>query len=179
MAVLAVYAGILAAWAPHEGWWLHLSYFLGVFAAAVCFALIEIQIEGPHGWAARLPTWRLESSWLNRLFPGRPLTGYHLWILVFSCVMAHLPFAFGMPWTWRGELRAIAFVLFFWVLEDFFWFLLNPHFGLRRFRPQHISWHSRAWWWIAPRDYFIGLVLAAILYVVSRPEPPIVIAMRP
>lgn len=24
------------------------------------FAMTEIQIEGPHGWATSLPTWRIE-----------------------------------------------------------------------------------------------------------------------
>ena len=157
----------------------HLFYFIGVLAAAGCFALIEIQIEGPAGWAANLPTWRLRNRWLNRLFPGRPLTGYHLWIVVFIALVAHLPYAFGLPWTWRGELRAVAFILFFWVLEDFLWFVLNPHFGLRRFRPRHIAWHRESWWWIAPRDYWIGLILAITLYVVSRQVPEVYIAMRP
>jgi hypothetical protein len=158
----------------------HLGFFLGVIAAAACFALIEIHIEGPAGWAANLPTWRLRNKWWERLFPGRPLTGYHLWVLVFIAVVAHLPFAFGVPWTWRGELQKIAFILFFWVVEDFLWFALNPHYGLRRFRPQYIPWHQRAWWWIAPRDYWIGLTLAAILYIASRRRQEIItIAMAP
>lgn len=149
-------------------------YFAGIVAAAACFALFEIQIEGPAGWARDLPTWRLRSPWFNRLFPGRPLTGYHLWVLVFMAVVAHLPFAFGLPWTWRGEMRSLAFLLFFWVLEDFLWFVLNPHFGLRRFRPQHIEWHRHAWWWIAPRDYWIALIVGIALYIGSRHSEPIV-----
>lgn len=156
-----------------------ICYFAGVLAAAACFALIEIQIEGPAGWAANLPTWRLKNSWLARLFPGRPLTGYHLWILVFIVVVAHLPFAFGLPLTWQTELRAIAFILLFWVAEDFLWFVLNPHFGIRRFRPQHIPWHRQAWWWIAPRDYWIALTVGIALYVLSRPtETQVVLATR-
>lgn len=157
----------------------HIWFFLGVLASAACFALIEIQVEGPNGWAANLPTWRLKSHWYNRLFPGRPLTGYHFWILIFIAVIAHLPYAFGLPWTWAGQMRSIAFILFFWVFEDFFWFLLNPHYGLAKFRPQFITWHRRAWWWIAPRDYWIAIALAILVYVASRPEQQMVIAMRP
>lgn len=157
----------------------HVLFFGGVLAAAICFALIEIQVEGPNGWAANLPTWRLRNRWLNRLFPGRPLTGYHFWILVFIAVVAHLPYAFGLPWTPSGQLRSLAFILFFWVFEDFFWFALNPHYGLRKFRPQFIAWHQHAWWWIAPRDYWIAIALAVLVYISSRPEQQIVIAMRP
>lgn len=149
-----------------------LLFFSGLLCAAICFALLEIQIEGPNGWAANLPTWRLKDSWLNRLFPGRPLTGYHLWMLVFIAIVAHLPFTFGLPWTWRGELKAAAFILIFWVVEDFAWFVFNPHYGLRRFRPEHITWHRQAWWWIAPRDYWVATFVGVVLYYIARQEPP-------
>lgn len=152
-----------------------ISFFLGVFAAAACFAKMEIQIEGSGGWARDLPTWRVDNPLLQRLFPGRPLTGYHFWILLFICVVAHLPFAFGLRWTWSRELLSIAFVLFFWVTEDFLWFVLNPHFGIRKFRPQFIPWHRSTWWWIAPRDYWIALTIAfgIMCYLAWRaPEDP-------
>lgn len=150
------------------------AYFGGLVAAAICFALLEIQIEGPNGWASNLPTWRLKNTLLNRLFPGRPLTGYHLWMLVFIAIVAHLPFTFGLPWTWRGELKAISFILIFWVVEDFAWFLLNPHYGLARFRPQFITWHQKAWWWIAPRDYWIATCVGVALYCVARQQPVVI-----
>jgi len=150
-----------------------LLFFFGVLAAAASFALVEIQIEGAAGWAANLPTWRIRNRWLEKLFPGRPLTGYHLWSLAFIAVVAHLPFAFGLPWTWGGQFKAIAFILFFWVAEDFLWFVLNPHFGLKRFRPQFIAWHKAAWWWIAPRDYWIATAIAAVLYWVSKTRTPV------
>ena len=154
-------------------------FFVAVIVSAAVFALVEIQIEGRDGWAAKLPTWKLRSSWLNRLFPGRPLTGYHCYVLIFIALVAHLPFAFGLPWTALGQLRAISFVLFFWVAEDFLWFALNPHFGVRRFRPQHIAWHRQSWWWLAPRDYWIATTIAALLYVYSRSDPVIYVVMRP
>ena len=152
-------------------------YFGALLALAACFALIEIQVEGAAGWAANLPTWRIKNRLYERLFPGRPLTGYHIWTLVFIALVAHLPFAFRLPWTWYGEFRAIAFILFFWVIEDFLWFVLNPHFGLRRFKPRHIAWHRHAWWWIAPRDYWIASALGLVLYYFSRHEPEIVVVL--
>ncbi|MFO0839785.1 MAG: hypothetical protein U1D55_14840 [Phycisphaerae bacterium] len=159
-------------------WSAHAIFFAGLLAAAATFALLEIHIEGPAGWAANLPTWRVKSVLLSRLFPGRPLTGYHLWLMVFTVIVAHLPFSFGLLWTAARELRSIAFVLFFWVIEDFLWFALNPHFGLRRFRPQYIPWHGKAWWWLAPRDYWIGLALAIGLYLASQQaDPGVLVAM--
>ncbi len=145
-----------------------LLFALGLVLAAGCFAVLEIQIEGDAGWAARLPTWRLRSRFWNWLFPGRPLTGYHLWSLVFIAIVAHLPYAFGLPWTWRAEARSAAFVCLFWVLEDFLWFVLNPHYGLRRFTKEHIAWHRPTWWWLAPRDYWLASAAGVTLYALSR-----------
>lgn len=157
----------------------HLIFFGAVLALAACFALLEIQIEGRDGWAAKLPTWTFENRWWTRVFPGRPLTGYHLYVLLFIALVAHLPFVFGLPWSKLEEFRVLSFVLFFWVAEDFLWFVLNPHFGLRRFRPQFIAWHRASWWWIAPRDYWLALSLATCLYAFSQHEPVIYVALRP
>jgi hypothetical protein len=35
---------------------------------AFFFANVEIQIEGAAGWAANLPTWRIEHHWLLDIF---------------------------------------------------------------------------------------------------------------
>lgn len=50
---------------------------LAVVVLALFFANVEIQIEGPHGWAASLPvTFRVEEHWLLDVFwGGRALTG--------------------------------------------------------------------------------------------------------
>jgi hypothetical protein len=43
---------------------------LWVVLAAFFFAQVEIQIEGPAGWASSLPTWRIEDHWLLDIFWG-------------------------------------------------------------------------------------------------------------
>ena len=54
---------------------------LFLFAYALLFALAEIEIEGAHGWAEKLPTWYRVTPRYARLFglflSGKPLTGYH------------------------------------------------------------------------------------------------------
>ena len=50
------------------------------------------------------------------------------------------------------------------MLEDFLWFVLNPHFGLANFKPDKIWWH-RTWWGGAPRDYYYGTAIGVGLYV--------------
>jgi hypothetical protein len=146
----------------------HLLFLLAVVAAAWTFARLEIEIEGSDGWAAALPTWRIENRWTRWFFGGRPFTGYHLWVHAFVLLMAHLPLLLGFaPLAWRTEGRIVAFLILFWILEDFLWFVLNPAFGLRRFTPRHAWWHAPGWWWVAPREYWIFAPLAVGLYALS------------
>jgi hypothetical protein len=146
----------------------HLVFILFLSGAAASFALLEIQIEGNAGWAANLPTWRVENRWTRRLLGGRPLTGYHLYAQLFVLIAVHLPFGLRFaPWSLRAEGRAIAFLILFWILEDFLWFILNPGYRLRGFRRSRVDWHAGAWWWIMPREYWLFLPLGVALYAWS------------
>jgi hypothetical protein len=134
-----------------------------ILVAAAVFAKLEVQIEGPHGWAEKLPTWRLERhAALDWFFGGRPLTGYHVWAFLFVLFTFHLPF-FWIPGSWsiRGELQAVAGYTAFWIVEDVLWFVLNPHYGWRKFTRENIWWHKR-WALGVPLDYWFmgGFVLA-------------------
>jgi hypothetical protein len=144
----------------------HLILLAYLVAAAFTFAKVEIEIEGPHGWAATLPTWRICNRWTKVFYGNRPLTGYHLWLQAFVFVIAHLAFALRLsPWSWPLELRVIGFVILFFLVEDFLWFVLNPAYGIRRFRREHIWWHAPTWWWIMPRDYWVFSVLGCAMYL--------------
>jgi hypothetical protein len=146
----------------------HILFITFLAAAAAVFALLEIQIEGTQGWAAGLPTWRRDNRWTRLLLGGRPLTGYHLHAQLFVLIAAHLPFGLGLAaWSMHGEARALAFVVLFWILEDFLWFVLNPAWGVRRFAREPAAWHARAWWWFMPREYWIFLPVGVALYLWS------------
>jgi hypothetical protein len=139
---------------------------------AVIFALTEIQIEGGAGWAANLPTWRIEQHWLLDLFwGGRAMTGYHAGIFSFMALVFHLP-AVMTPWSWRLEARILGALLIFWPLEDLLWFVLNPAFGWARFTPESVPWHKH-WLMGAPVDYGVALALAVLALTLSyRGERP-------
>jgi hypothetical protein len=131
---------------------------LGVF-----FAQAEIQIEGAHGWATSLPTWRIEHHWLLDIFwGGRAMTGYHAWVFPFITMFMHFPLFFVGHWSWRAEVRVIACVMVFWVTEDFLWFVMNPAYGMARFNPEVVTWHKH---WIlgAPTDYWTFAILSVLL----------------
>ena len=148
---------------------LHHLIFVGyLLVSAIVFARLEIQIEGPAGWAANLPTWRVENKWTKLLYGNRPLTGYHLWMQILVFCMAHSTFALGfVPWSWMGELRVLGFVILFFLIEDFLWFVFNPAFGVRRFKAEHIWWHAPTWWWIMPRAYWVFGLIGIVAYVIG------------
>jgi hypothetical protein len=145
----------------------HALFTLVLLAASGVFALLEIQIEGPAGWAADLPTWRIQNRWTRLFLGARPITGYHLYFHALILLLLHLPYALGVAVSLAAELRIIAFYLLFWVLEDFLWFVLNPAYGLDTFRADRIWWHARGWWWFMPRDYWIFGPLGVLCYVLS------------
>jgi len=147
----------------------HLYFFGALFCLAALLAALEVQIEGPHGWAANLPTWRIDNRFTRAMLSGRPLTGYHFYLFSFVFLFVHWPFMSGLThWTVAGEMHVLSFNLLFWVLEDFLWFIFNPAFGLAKFHYLEVWWHAPTWWWIAPRDYWVMTTIGLILYVASN-----------
>lgn len=135
-----------------------------VVVLAFFFAKVEIQIEGDAGWAANLPTWRVEEHWLLTIFwGGRAMTGYHAWVMSFIVLVFHLPALIAWQWSMQLEARILASLMVFWIVEDFLWFILNPAFGFKRFQPAHVSWHKH-WVCGAPVDYWVFTVISCLLF---------------
>jgi hypothetical protein len=134
---------------------------LAVPIAAFIWAKLEVEIEGKDGWAKNLPTWRIEKHILLDIFlNGRPLTGFHFWAFTFVLFIFHFPLFWVPRWTWAAESFVIGSILLFWVLEDFFWFMVNPYYGWKRYRSQEIRWHEH-WFLGLPADHW-GLLLISI-----------------
>jgi hypothetical protein len=146
-----------------------IAFFVSLVACASLLALFEIQVEGEDGWAAKLPTWRIDNSLTRILMSGKPLTGYHTYLFLLVLMMAHLPFGLGLcPWGLHAEAKVMSFTLLLWFVEDFLWFVFNPAWGVGRFRRDQIWWHAPKWWWFMPRDYWTYSVAGALLYAYSR-----------
>jgi hypothetical protein len=146
----------------------HIIFAASVITAAAVFALLEIQIEGGRGWASSLPTWKMKNRWTRIVLGSRELTGYHLYAHLFLLVIVHLPFALSLtPLTWSAERRIIAFLILFWILEDFLWFIFNREYGMSGFNRTDAWWHGPSWWWIAPREYWIFIPIGVGLYLWS------------
>ena len=122
-----------------------IAFLVFIVIAAFMFAKLEIEIEGRHGWAEKLPTWRIE---------------HHVLLFVF-----HLPFFWANAWSVRSELHAVGGYTLFWIIEDLLWFILNPHYGWKKFTRHDVWWHKR-WALGLPLDYWILGTFAAVLLIV-------------
>ena len=145
---------------------IYLKMFLYTIAIAFAIAHLEIQIEGKHGWAAKLPTWRLK-NWLTSFFGQSHITGYHTWLSISIALISHTGFVLGLPWTVQTEFMLIGFFLIGAVIEDYLWFVLNPHYGWDKFSAFHISWHKWLLWNKVPLMYLTCISIAFSLIGLS------------
>ncbi len=152
-----------------------------IFFLAIILALLEIEIEGPDGWAKNLPTWRPnKDKWYTKLyaslFSNKELTGYHLTVFIFVLLIFHIPFVYGIPLTWDTWLRNMTLYMAFIILWDFLWFVINPAFTLKRFHKKEVTWHKE-WFGFMPVDYYdniiMSFVLVAILSLINHSFEPL------
>jgi hypothetical protein len=140
---------------------------LFLFGYALLFAAAEIEIEGPHGWAERLPTWYRVRPGYARFFAalsgGKPLTGYHAVMIPLTLASFHLGFVAGVPWSGAAEAAALAAYLVWVVVWDFLWFVLNPTFTWPRFRKGAVWWHDGPWIGRFPVDYLRAFATSVVL----------------
>lgn len=145
--------------------------FVWLVLAAALFAQVEIQIEGAHGWASALPTWRIsDARFLKAFFGGREITGYHVFTFSFMFVAFHFPMVLFNRFSLRTEARIIGCLMLFWVVEDVLWFAMNPAYGIRKFVPENIPWHPH-WWLGVPVDYLVFVSVASALFWWSSRRP--------
>lgn len=142
---------------------------LYLFILAVVLAVLEIQIEGEHGWAKNLPTWRPKSDfWLAKIYrkfmSGKDLTGYHLAMFGFVFLIMHLPFFRGVEWSEINEWETLSLFFIFAITWDYLWFIFNPSYPLHKFKAEHIWWHKK-WLGPLPLDYYLGILISFILYL--------------
>jgi hypothetical protein len=140
---------------------------LFLFVYALLFAMVEIEIEGAHGWAEKLPTWYRVTPWYARAFSraigGKPLTGYHAIMIPLALLSFHVGFAFGQPWSPGLEARVLARFGFWTIVWDALWFVLNPAFGWRRFRPGQVWWLGQRWIGPFPIEYWNALLSSFVV----------------
>jgi hypothetical protein len=148
-----------------------IGYAVYLFFIATILALLEIQIEGKDGWAKNLPCWRPKPDSLPaRIYAifmnGKELTGYHAVMFPLPLLILHFPFVVGTKWNAVRELETLSIYFLMAVVWDFLWFVWNPAYGLRKFKPEFISWHKK-WWGPFPKDYPIGVIISFLFGLIA------------
>ncbi len=140
---------------------------LYLFVLGWLLAQLEIQVEGAYGWAERLPTWRFESPWFLKITNGKPLTGYHFYLISFLFFLFHFPLLF-VPFSPAVEAKIIAS---YWLMGDtwdFQWFVWNPAWGIRRFLTEKIAWFPIKLLGF-PIEYYLGVCLSFLTLWILDP----------
>jgi hypothetical protein len=132
--------------------------FVWVSIAMIAHSFWEAYVEGTGGWAKNANGWRF------RIADRIELTAYHFYLFVIE-----LPMLFLLPlavYGWDLQVFGLLVSAFFFgtVLEDFFWFVVNPVFPFKDWNPRKVTWYP--WLKIGkisiPWNYIIGLGIAVL-----------------
>ncbi len=139
-----------------------------LFLFCLVLAALEVQIEGEAGWASKLPTWKPSRFvWYSRIYrkamSDKDITGYHIFVFSLVLLFLHYPYFIGRVWNLPSELTTVSLFFLVTIIWDFLWFVLNPYYGLHRFRAAHVWWHKK-WFLFMPVDYYVGFVVSALFY---------------
>lgn len=145
---------------------------LFLFVLAVLFGIFEIEAEGRYGWGEKFPTWYRVNGAAAKLYgriTNKPLTGYHAALFFVPFFIMFWPMVATSSLTWHGSV--VAFSLYFaWVVVwDFSWFVLNPYYGIEKFRRDHVWWFAKEPWLFGriPSGYCLAWLFSLVLAAVS------------
>lgn len=140
-----------------------------LFLFATLYACIEIEIEGPNGWAANLPT--------AKNFLGH-LTLYHVYMVALAAIIvsgfayyrSSKPCKDATKSTFTKLRAGVANIVFmltlFFLLQDFLWFVLNPSFTIKKYTSSYIPWH-KPWFAGIPWFVYVGGAMLLLAFVIS------------
>ena len=114
---------------------------------ATLYSILEIEIEGKDGWAINLPTFKINSGIFTNF------TFYHIVmnIIVIGTNMYPIYLLKGVDETYIDIfLQSIYMITLWFFIEDFEWFILNPHYTIKNYGP-NIPWHSNQRWFLGKR----------------------------
>lgn len=131
------------------------SIFIAIYA--ILYSALEIEMEGKDGgWAKNLPT---VPSGIGEL------TIYH-------CIM-NIIIILTVAYSTRLVNKKISIIIFFtiawFLIEDFIWFILNPHFTFKKYTKKDIWWHGKQLWILgSPLHNWIGFIAMGIFAYISK-----------
>src|SRR3989344_1783727 len=132
-----------------------------VWIAMISASFWEAYAEGPNPWARAMYTWRL------RITKRTVLTGYHFFLfgITYPVLIIALPLVVaGFSWELFGILASALFTGY--IIEDFFWFVVNPKFSFKAFNADKVDWYPwlRIWKIQIPWGYILGVIIALLFW---------------
>lgn len=136
--------------------------FLTIQAAMALFALAEAYQEGKHGW-------KYNHRWFSVPLPGGYwFHAYHVFIFlgIFPLLLFVVPLLL-VGWDTHLFLVILFSFMVGLVLEDFLWFVVNPQFSLKKWKPKYVRWYP----WLTlgttsiPTMYMVAIGMAGVLFL--------------
>lgn len=122
---------------------------LYILSHATIFAWLEVEMEGKHGWAVNLPTSCAFGGW----------TWYHIamnLIVLLSVAAVTRGYDSTFKNIWEKYVAGVLLYVFrvavWFCVEDIMWFVINKHYGIRKYTKHDIFWH-------ADKTWFLGTIL--------------------
>jgi len=136
-----------------------LLIFTWVYAAMIATSFWEAYVEGDKPWDKGKLGWKIK-------YKGKViLTAYHFWLfIVMYPLLLSLPFIiYGFNKILFGILLSAYFSGL--IVEDFFWFIVNPKFKFKNWDSKHVKWYP--WTKIGPIEIPIYYLLSIGIALLS------------
>lgn len=140
---------------------LEIKIFGLIWAAMIANSFWEAYVEGKHAWDDHKLGWKIK-------YHGHViLTAYHFWLFfVMYPLLLSIPLAItGFSWKLFGILASAYFSGL--IIEDFFWFIVNPVFSFKHFNSKYVKWYP----WLkfgkfeVPLGYALGAILSLLFWL--------------
>lgn len=150
----------------HTTSFMQLQTIVYILIHATVFSWLEVEMEGKHGWAVNLPTSCAFGGW----------TWYHitmniLVLLTVAGVTRLYDSRFKHSWE-KYVATALVYVFrvaVWFCVEDIMWFVINKHFGIRRYTQKDIYWHAdKTWLWGTILLNWVVLIGAIVTGVIEQ-----------
>ncbi|MCR4284698.1 MAG: hypothetical protein NUV97_01475 [archaeon] len=135
--------------------------FVWIWAAMIAMSFWEAYVEGRNAWDKKKYGWKFKIG--KFVF-----TGYHFFVFwVMFPLLLTLPFVmFG----WNAHLfwMVVAAFISGMIIEDFFWYIVNPEVKLREFWSSfsdYYPWIKINGKKIIPIGYVLGVILTILIVI--------------
>lgn len=138
--------------------WIIIVY---VWLAFIAMSFWESSAEGRRPWVKGKVGWKLKVG------KYVVLARYQFWVWVMLIMLFCLPF---LIYGWNKHLFGLLLAAFFsgLVVEDFFWYVVNPVVKVRELNTDFANYYPRFSFGRIkiPVLYFVGIILATVSYIV-------------